>query len=56
MPCNRLPVRIIRNLYFYRLTPSVFIQALAFHENLTEAKIANKLVVSFQSLDILHLN
>ena len=29
---------------------------LTFHNNLTEAKIANELIMSVQSLNILHLN
>ena len=30
--------------------------AITFHNNLTEAKIANELITSVQSLNILHLN
>ena len=30
--------------------------AITFHNNLIEAKIANKLIMSVQSLDILHLS
>ena len=30
--------------------------AIKFHNNLTKAKIANELIISVQSLNILHLN
>ena len=35
---------------------SCLYMAVTFHNNLTEAKIANKLIMSVQSLNILHLN
>ena len=47
MPCNRLLLSIYNNTHNNMIT---------FHNNLTKAKIANELIMSVQSLNILHLN
>ena len=47
MPCNRLLLSIYNNTHNNMIT---------FHNNLTKAKIANELIMSVQSLNILHLS